>query len=129
MSEGTHKAIETAAAPTPMAPFSQGIDADSLVLVSGQLGLDPQSGEISEDVGEETRRLLANIGAILEAAGLAPSDVVKTTIFMTDFDDYAAMNEAYAEFFSEPLPARSTVKVADLLAGARVEIEAMALRS
>jgi 2-iminobutanoate/2-iminopropanoate deaminase len=122
------KSITTEGAPKPIAPYSQGIDAGSLVFVSGQLGLDPQTNELPADVQDETRRLLQNIGAVLEAAGLAAADVVKTTIFMTDFDDYAAMNRAYGEFFGDQPPARSTVKVAGLLAGARVEIEAVAVR-
>jgi 2-iminobutanoate/2-iminopropanoate deaminase len=121
--------ITTDGAPQPIAPYAQGIDAGSHVFVSGQLGLDPETNELPADVEDETRRLLQNIGAVLEAAGLAPDDVVKTTIFMTDFDDYAAMNRAYADFFGERPPARSTVKVAGLLAGARVEIEAIAVRA
>jgi 2-iminobutanoate/2-iminopropanoate deaminase len=122
------KPIATAAAPKPIAPYAQGIDAGDLVFVSGQLGIDPESQEIAEDVSEEARQVLRNVSAVLEAAGLTMADVVKTTIFMTDFDDYAAMNEAYAEFLGESPPARSTVKVAGLLAGARIEIEAIAKR-
>lgn len=120
--------IETDGAPRPLAPYAQGADAGALLFVSGQLGLDPETNEVPDDVGAETRRLLQNVQAVLEAAGATLRDVVKTTIFMTDFDDYAAMNEAYSEFFPAPHPARATVKVAGLLAGARVEIEAIALR-
>lgn len=120
--------ISTADAPKPAAPFAQGVDAGELVFVSGQLGLDPRSGELPDDVGAETRRLLQNVQAVLEAAGLTMDDVVKTLIFMTDFDDYAAMNAAYEELLPAPHPARSTVKVAGLLGGARVEIEAVAVR-
>lgn len=124
-----HDPIETDAAPTPMAPYAQGIDAGGIVFVSGQLGIDPANGEIPGEIGEEARRVLRNVEAVLEAAGLAMRNVVKTTIFLTDFDDYVAMNEAYAEFFGDSPPARSTVKVAGLLAGARIEIEAIATRA
>jgi 2-iminobutanoate/2-iminopropanoate deaminase len=120
--------ITTDGAPKPIAPYAQGIDAGALVFVSGQLGLDPETMELPGEVGAETRRLMENIRAVVEASGLAMSDVVKTTIFMTDFDDYAAMNEVYGEFFPDGPPARSTIKVAGLLAGARVEIEAVAVR-
>lgn len=123
------EAITTDGAPKPIAPYAQGIDAGAYVFVSGQLGLDPQTNELPADVEDETRRVLQNIGAVLEAAGVTADDVVKTTIFMTDFDDYAAMNRAYAEFFGDQPPARSTVKVAGLLAGARIEIEAIAVRA
>lgn len=122
------KKIETTSAPTPIAPYEQGVDAESVVFVSGQLGLDPQTGEMANDVGSETRQVLENLRAVVEAAGLAMSNVVKTTIFMTDFDDYPAMNKVYEEFFSPPYPARSTVRVAGLLADARLEIEAIAVR-
>lgn len=120
--------IETDAAPQPIAPYAQGVDAGSHVFVSGQLGLGPGGEEMPAAVDEETRRVLRNIEAVLDTAGLAMRDVVKTTIFMTDFDDYEAMNRAYAEFFAAAPPARSTVKVAGLLAGARIEIEAIAVR-
>lgn len=121
--------IVTDGAPTPIAPYAQGIDAGDLIFVSGQLGIDPADGEIPAGFGAEARRVLANVEAVLEAAGLGMADVVKTTIFMTDFDDYASMNEAYSEFFGDSPPARSTVRVAGLLAGARLEIEAIASRA
>jgi 2-iminobutanoate/2-iminopropanoate deaminase len=97
--------------------------------VSGQLGLDPETSTLPDEVYEETQRLLRNMEAVLRAAGLAKGDVAKTTIFLTDLDDYADVNRAYGEFFGQPFPARSTVKVAGLLAGARVEIEAVAVRT
>jgi 2-iminobutanoate/2-iminopropanoate deaminase len=121
-------AIETNEAPRPIAPYSQGIDAGRTVFVSGQLGLDPESNALPDDVYDETRQLLRNMEAVLGAAGLGKRDVAKTTIFLTDLDDYADVNRAYGEFFEQPYPARSTVKVAGLLAGARVEIEAVAVR-
>jgi 2-iminobutanoate/2-iminopropanoate deaminase len=121
-------AIETPDAPRPIAPYSQGIDAGRLVFVSGQLGIDPETSALPADVYEETSQLLRNIEAVLGAAGLTRRHVAKTTIFVTDLDDYLDVNRAYGEFFEQPYPARSTVKVAGLLAGARVEIEAIALR-
>lgn len=120
--------IETDAAPTPISAYSLGIDAGPIVVVSGQIGLTPDDTEIPADVREETRRVMENIAAVLAAAGLTMASVVKTTIFVTDFDDYAAVNEIYAEYFETP-PARSTVKVAGLLKAARVEIEALAVRA
>lgn len=120
--------ITTDAAPAPVSAYSQGIDAGPIVIVSGQLGMAPQDGEIPADIRDETRVLMENIAAILGAAGLTMASVVKTTIFVTDFDDYAAVNEVYATYFETP-PARSTVKVAGLLKGARVEIEALAVRA
>jgi 2-iminobutanoate/2-iminopropanoate deaminase len=108
--------------------YAQGVDTDACVFVSGQLGLDPATNELPADVEDETRRVLQNVEAVLQAAGLSSADVVKTTIFMTDFDDYPAMNRAYVEVFGDAPPARSTVKVAGLLAGARIEIEAVAAR-
>lgn len=122
------QAIETSEAPRPIAPYSQGIDAGRLVFVSGQLGVDPETSQLPDDVYEETRQLLQNIEAVLRGARLTKRHVAKTTIFLTDLDDYADVNRAYGEFFEQPLPARSTVKVAGLLGGARVEIEAIALR-
>jgi 2-iminobutanoate/2-iminopropanoate deaminase len=121
-------AIQTTEAPRPIAPYSQGIDAGRLIFVSGQLGIDPATSELPADVYEETRQLLRNVEAVLRAAGVTKRDVAKTTIFVTDLDDYVDVNRAYGEFFEQPFPARSTVKVAGLLAGARVEIEAIALR-
>jgi 2-iminobutanoate/2-iminopropanoate deaminase len=119
--------IKTDAAPTPISAYSQGIDAGAVVVVSGQLGLSAD-GDVPDDVREETRLLMDNIAAVLDAAGLSMASVVKTTIFVTDFDDYAAVNDVYAEYFETP-PARSTVKVAGLLKAARVEIEALAVRA
>jgi reactive intermediate/imine deaminase len=119
--------IVTQDAPTPKAAYSQGIDAGVLVMVSGQLGVDPSTGEIPDDVGNETRLVMNHIRAVLAAANLSMDDVCKTTIFMTNFEDYGTVNEVYGEYF-ETLPARSTVKVAELLMGARVEIEAIAVR-
>lgn len=122
------EAISTTAAPTPGAPFAQAIDGEDLVFVAGQIGLSPDGAPIPDGVHDETCQLLANVEAILAAADLTLDDVVKTTVFVTDFAGYAEMNRAYEERFTEPYPARSTVRVAGLLAGARVEIEAIARR-
>lgn len=120
------RSIKTDAAPAPISAYSQGIDAGALVVVSGQLGM-AADGDIPDDVREETRLLMDNIAAVLDAAGLSMASVVKTTIFVTDFDDYAAVDDVYAGYFEMP-PARSTVRVAGLLKAARVEIEALAVR-
>jgi reactive intermediate/imine deaminase len=127
MQPRTPQPIVTQDAPTPKAAYSQGIDAGVLVMVSGQLGVDPSTGEIPDDVGNETMLVMKHIRAVLVAVDLSMDDVCKTTIFMTDFEDYDTVNEVYSDYF-ETLPARSTVKVAELLMGARVEIEAVAVR-
>ena len=119
--------IMTDRAPAAISAYSLGIDAGSLVVVSGQIGLGPDGGDVPADIRDETRAVMENIAAVLDAAGLTMASVIKTTIFVTDFDDYVAVNEVYAEYFKTP-PARSTVKVAGLLKGARVEIEALAVR-
>jgi reactive intermediate/imine deaminase len=127
MQPRTPQPIVTQDAPAPKAAYSQGIDVGVLAMVSGQLGVDPSTGEIPDDVGNETRLVMNHIRAVLAAANLSMDDVCKTTIFMTNFEDYGTVNEVYGEYF-ETLPARSTVKVAELLMGARVEIEAVAVR-
>lgn len=125
----TIRAINAAGAPKPIAPYSPAIDTGSLVFVSGQVGFDPVTGEFVEGgVSEQAERVLKNIAAILDGAGLTMSDVAKTTIFLADIDDFAAVNEVYARHFGDPKPARSTYAVAALPRGARVEIEAIAAR-
>ena len=120
--------IDAKDVPTPKAPYSQGIDAGTQVFVSGQLGIDPFTGEIPGSVADETRHAMDYMRAVLAAAGLSMNEVCKTTIFMIDFDDYSKVNEVYSKYFETP-PARSTVKVAELTMGARVEIEAIAVRT
>jgi reactive intermediate/imine deaminase len=127
MQPRTPQPIVTQDAPAPKAAYSQGIDVGVLAMVSGQLGVDPSTGEIPDDVGNETTLVMKHIRAVLVAVDLSMDDVCKTTIFMTDFEDYDTVNEVYSDYF-ETLPARSTVKVAELLMGARVEIEAVAVR-
>ena len=120
--------IATSGAPSAVGPYSQAIDAGDTVYCSGQVGLDPQSGElVTGGLEAQTERALRSLGAVLEAAGLGYADVVKTTCFLVDIGDFAAFNAIYARYFPEPPPARSTFAVAALPKGARVEIEAIAL--
>lgn len=122
-----HRAVRTDRAPEAIGPYSQAIVAGDVVYTAGQIALDPGTGEmVSGGIEEQTRRALRNLGAVLEAAGARVSDVVKTTIFVADMDDFAAVNEVYGEFFEAPYPARSTVEAARLPRGAGVEIEAVA---
>lgn len=124
------KQINTDKAPAAIGPYSQAIDTSTgLVFVSGQLPIDPVTGAFPEGgVQEQTRQSLTNARAILEAAGLGLENVVKTTVFLADMGDFAAMNEVYAQFFSAPFPARSAVAVKTLPKGALVEIECIAAR-
>jgi 2-iminobutanoate/2-iminopropanoate deaminase len=122
--------IATTNAPAAIGPYSQAIASGDLVFASGQVALDPQTGQLSGgDVATQTRRALENLSAVLQAAGSAPAQVVKTTVFLTTLSHFAAMNEVYAEFFPVDPPARSTVAVAELPRGALVEVEAIALRT
>jgi 2-iminobutanoate/2-iminopropanoate deaminase len=121
--------VSTEGAPKALGPYSQAIATDGLVFLAGQLPLDPTTGNIVEgDVGEMTRQVLRNLAAVLEAAGSSLDKIVKTTVFLADLNDFAAMNTAYAEFFPSNPPARSTVQVARLPRDARVEIEAIAVQ-
>jgi len=118
--------VRTDSAPAPFqgAPYSQAIRVGELVFVSGQLPVDPANGKLVEgDITAQTERVLRNVGAILEAAGSSLANLVKTSVFLVDLNDFAAMNEAYAKFAGEAPPARSTFQVAALPAGARLEIE------
>ena len=120
--------INTSNAPAAIGPYSQAIDSGAgLIFVSGQLPIDPATGAFPEGgVQEQTRQSLTNAKAILEAAGLSLAKVVKTTVFLADMGDFAAMNEVYAQFFTEPFPARSAVAVKTLPKGALVEVECIA---
>ena len=124
------KAIHTEKAPAAIGPYSQAIDSGTgLVFLSGQLPIDPATGAFPEGgIREQTRQSIRNAAAILAQAGLNLSDVVKTTVFLADMGDFAAMNEVYAEFFAAPYPARSAVAVKTLPKGALVEIECIAAR-
>ena len=122
--------VRTEAAPAPFqgAPYSQAIKANGLVFVSGQLSLRPGDKELSAgEIGPQTEQVIANLRAILEAAGTSLDNLVKTTVFLQNLDDFAGMNEVYAKHVGERPPARSTVEVAKLPSGALVEIEAIAL--
>jgi 2-iminobutanoate/2-iminopropanoate deaminase len=126
----SRQAVSTAGAPAAIGPYSQGIDADGLVFCSGQLGLDPATGDLVEGgVVAQAERALRNLQAVLDAAGATFGDVVKTTIFLVDIADFAAVNAVYARFMPDPPPARSTVGVAALPKGGRVEVEAIARRA
>ena len=121
--------VQTTAAATPIGPYSQGIRAGSLLFVSGQTPTDPKSGEVIRgDIVQEARRVLDSLKAILEAGGSSLDNVVKTTIFLADMDDFGTVNTIYGEYFASEPPARATVQVARLPRDVRVEIEAIALR-
>ena len=123
----TRRAISTTGAPAAIGPYSQGIATDRLLFTAGQAALDPTTGQLVEDgIEAETERVMANLTSVLDAAGCVWGDVVKTTIFLVDMADFAKVNEIYGRFMSDPPPARSTVGVASLPKGARVEIEAIA---
>jgi 2-iminobutanoate/2-iminopropanoate deaminase len=123
--------IQTSAAPGAIGPYAQAVAAGPYVFTSGQIGLDPTTGQLVEGGTEaQTRQVMANLAAVLAAGGMTFGDVVKTTIFLIDMNDFAAVNAVYGESFVDgPKPARSTVAVAALPRGARVEIEAVALRA
>jgi 2-iminobutanoate/2-iminopropanoate deaminase len=126
----TRRAYTTSGAPAAIGPYSQAIGVGELVFCSGQVGLDPATGElVSGGVEAEAERALRNLAAVLDAAGCSWNDVVKTTIFLADIGDFVAVNGVYAQQMPDPPPARSTFQVAALPRGARVEIEAIAVRS
>lgn len=122
------KKIKTDKAPAPIGPYSQAIVVDGrVVYTAGQIGLDPNTNALAgDDIRTQTRQVLKNLEAILTAAGTSMKSVFKTTVFIKDMGEFAAMNEVYAEFFSESAPARSTVEVARLPKDVKVEIEAIA---
>jgi 2-iminobutanoate/2-iminopropanoate deaminase len=120
--------VKTDKAPKAIGPYSQGVAAGGFVFCSGQIALDPAGGELNTGpIEDQARRVLKNLGAVLAAAGSSFDQVVKTTIFLFDMNDFNKVNQVYAEFFKPPFPARSTVQVARLPRDARVEIEAVAL--
>lgn len=123
------KTIQTTKAPAAIGPYSQAVEANGFVFASGQLGINPVTGEFVEgDVQAQTRQALTNARAIMNEAGLDLNNVIKTTVFLSDMANFAAMNEIYAEFFSEPYPARSAVAVKTLPKNALVEVECIAVR-
>ncbi|HHB1427565.1 TPA: 2-iminobutanoate/2-iminopropanoate deaminase [Serratia odorifera] len=123
--------ISTECAPAAIGPYVQGVDLGSLVITSGQLPVDPQTGAVAESVAAQTRQSLANIQAIIEAAGLNVADIVKTTVFIQDLNEFNNVNAVYEAFFTEnnaAFPARSCVEVARLPKDVKIEIEAIAVR-
>ena len=121
------QAVATPSAPKAIGPYSQAIRAGSLLFVSGQIPLDPVTGQMVEgSIAAQTHRVFQNLGAILEAAGASFDQVVRTTVYLTDMNDFAAMNEVYGTYFSSPAPARATVQAARLPRDARVEIDVVA---
>ncbi|MDP9318551.1 MAG: RidA family protein [Actinomycetota bacterium] len=124
----TRQAVSTAGAPSAIGPYSQAVASGEIVACSGQLGLDPTTGELVEGVEAQAERALRNLEAVLDAAGCSMADVVKTTIFLADIADFAAVNAIYARYMPEPPPARSTFAVAALPKGGLVEIDALAHR-
>lgn len=126
----SRQAVSSAGAPAALGPYSQGIAVDGFVFCSGQIGLDPTTGElVTGGVEAQADRALRNLTAVLDAAGLTMADVVKTTIFLADINDFGAVNTVYARHMPDPPPARSTFAVGALPKGAAVEIEAIARRS
>ena len=120
--------VSTKAAPAAIGPYSQGILCGNLLFISGQLPIDPASGElVSGSIEEKTHRVIQNLRAIAEAAGGSLKDFVKTTVFLKDMNDFGAMNSVYAEYFTETPPARAAIQVAALPKGADIEIEAIVL--
>jgi 2-iminobutanoate/2-iminopropanoate deaminase len=121
------QAIAAAGAPKAIGPYSSALRSGQLLFISGQVPFDPATGNmVSGEIQAQTRRVLQNVGALLEAGGLSFQAVVRTTVFLADMNDFAAMNEVYQTFFTEPYPARSTVQAARLPRDARIEIDAIA---
>lgn len=120
------KLIYSENAPEPIGPYSQALVHDGLLYSSGQIGLNPETGELAGDIDSQTRQVLANLSAVLAAAGTSSAKVIKTTIFLTDLNDFALVNSLYGLFFEPHKPARSTVQVAALPKGAKIEIELIA---
>jgi 2-iminobutanoate/2-iminopropanoate deaminase len=124
------KPVNSLSAPSAIGPYSQAIDAGDFVFLSGQVPIDPKTGElVNGDIAAQTERVLDNLGAVLAAAGSSFGDVVKTTIYLVDLGDFQAVNQTYAKRFSAAPPARATVQVSALPKGARVEIDAIARKA
>lgn len=122
------KQIETEKAPAAIGPYSQGVDGGALVITSGQLPIHPETAYMPDNIEDQTRQSLENVKAVLAAAGLGMENVIKTTVFLANMDDFAAMNCVYQVYFEAPYPARSAVAVKTLPKNALVEIEAIAVR-
>ena len=122
------KRISTDKAPAAIGPYSQALDTGNMLFISGQIPIDPATGTMPESVTDQAKQVLTNITNILAEAGLTMANVVKTSVFLSDLNDFAAVNEVYASFFAEPYPARSCVQVAAIPKGAKVEIETIAVK-
>lgn len=123
------KVIETTSAPKPVGPYSQAIFSEPYLFCSGQVAIDPNTNEVLKGtISEQAKQVLDNIGAVLKEAGLNFSNVVKSTIFLTDMNDFAQVNEVYSKYFKAPYPARSTIAVSALPKGVNVEIEVIAMK-
>lgn len=122
------KSLLTNKAPLPIGPYSQGIEYGNLIFVSGQIGIDPETGNLKEGIEEQTKQALENIKNILESYNLSMENVLKVTIFLKNIEDFQKVNEIYSSYFKEPFPARSTVFVKELPKGALVEIEVIAYK-
>ncbi|HZT11324.1 MAG TPA: RidA family protein [Candidatus Baltobacteraceae bacterium] len=123
------QAVHSNDAPAPIGPYSQAVEAGGELFCSGQVALDPQTGDLIDgDAAAQARRAIENLGAVLRAAGMDYQNVVKTTVFLVDMQDFGAVNDVYAQYFGTAKPARSTVAVAGLPKGARFEIDAIAKR-
>lgn len=127
----TREVVSTADAPAAVGPYSQAIHIGNLIFTAGQIPMEPETGRVLAESGiqEQTEQVLRNLQAVLEAGGSSLEQIVKTTVFLQNMDDFGAMNEVYARFFPANPPARSAVEVARLPLGVRIEIEAIALRS
>lgn len=122
------KVVKTDKAPGAIGPYSQGIDIGNMIFFSGQIPLDPETGVMPESIEAQTRRALDNVKGLLESQNLTFKNVVKTTVFLDNINDFATMNGIYAEYFEEPYPARSAVEVAKLPKGALLEVEVVAVK-
>ena len=123
-------AIQTDGAAAAIGPYSQAVRAGQLLFISGQIPLEPGTGELVEGgIADQTHRVMRSLGAILQAAGVTFDAVVRTTVYLTDLSEFGTMNEAYASYFTDPAPARATVQIAGLPKGARVEIDVIAVIS
>jgi len=120
------KFIQTDDAPAPVGPYSQAVEANGFLFLSGQLGVDPVTGEMATDIRGQTAQVFSNLGAVLAGAGLGPGDVIKVNAFLADMDDFKAFNDIYSDFFGEHRPARAAVQVARLPLDGLVEVEAVA---
>lgn len=121
-------AVKTDKAPGAIGPYSQGIQAGNVFYFSGQLPINPETGTMPESIEEQAKQSLENVGALLKSQGMDFSNVVKTTVFLDNMEDFAAVNDVYAQYFSEPYPARSAFEVGKLPKGGKVEIEAVAVK-